>query len=76
MKQGKYIETNFINFLIEKYKRNDDELNGDENKEKTQELEENEEDKEKSEEEVIDDLIEEYNKMMKKYEDYRIFNRK
>lgn len=79
MKKKKYLHTNFIKFLVEKYnKKNQDEETESMQDETTDENEESEND-ENEQEEPIEDLIAEYRDLYKKFEDKKydaIFKRR
>lgn len=79
MKKKKYLHTNFIKFLVEKYNKEiqDEEMDLPE-EELTSEDEETEND-ENQEDEPIEDLIAEYRDLYKKFEDKKydaIFKRR
>lgn len=89
MKKGKYIQTDFINYLIEKHldsdideddidtpsktkKRNPQIQNEDEFEEEGTSSQDETED----EDEIIEKLINDYKKIKRQYEGYRIQNRR
>jgi F0F1-type ATP synthase gamma subunit len=74
MKKRKYLETDFIRFLKEKYSENDEDeklypIPDDEEKKQLQEEEEETDEEEENSEEILDDLVKEYKQVKKEFYD-------
>ena len=91
MKQRKHLQTDFIKFIIEKYSNEGQDLPEDEieepsddieTKRKIRKMNELEDDEVETEEEpseddkIIDELLNEYKRLKKKYENHRVYNRR